>query len=162
MGALRPLRVRAYCPRCLAASDLGGESLRGAWRCACGEGRELADPVGPAGAASGTVQRCAFCGCEHLYVEKDFHQGLGCLLMIVLPAGVTPLLPWPLGISLPIVLLAVTAIDAVLYYAIVPFRTVCYTCCAEHRGGTLNPAHKPYDLTTAELFRKRADAAPPK
>lgn len=162
MASPRPLRVRAYCPRCWGACDLAGDRLRGPWSCDCGETRELAGPSDLADAEAGRVRRCAFCGCESLYIEKDFHQGLGCLLMVALPAGLAPLLPWPLGISLPVVLLAVTAVDACLYYAVVPFRTVCYHCCAEHRGGALNPAHAPYDLSTAELFQRRADEARPR
>ena len=154
-SSTKPLRVRAYCPRCRAATDLEGEGLCGSWRCPCGETRDLPGPGAASGPPDG-VARCAFCGCAHLYIEKDFHQGLGCVIM-----AAAPVLPWFLpmayGKGLLVSVLSLAAIDFVLYYTVVPFRTVCYNCCAEHRGGALNPEHKPYDLSTAELFQHRAD-----
>ena len=28
------------------------------------------------------VDACALCGCEHLYRQRDFNRGLGCLLVL--------------------------------------------------------------------------------
>mgnify|MGYP001581765640 CR=1 FL=1 len=74
-------------------------------------------------------------------------------------APVIPIfLPFVYGKGLLISVLGLAAVDYILYYGVVPFRTVCYRCLAEHRGGPLNPGHLPHDLSTAELFAKGADS----
>jgi hypothetical protein len=158
MAVLKPLRVRAYCPKCKAATELEGKTLAGPWECPCGEKRVLPGPYGdgaePSSGAPRPVVRCAYCGCGELYIEKDFNQGLGCLIMLAAPV-IPFFLPWPYGKGLLASVLALAAIDFILYYAVVPFRSVCYACCAEHRGGAPNPGHEPYELTKAELFQEK-------
>jgi hypothetical protein len=88
------------------------------------------------------VTRCAFCGCEELYFQKDFNRATG----IALVALGAVFVPWTYGLSL----LAVTIVDFVLY-KVLKDVTVCYSCRAVHRGYPLNPAHKPFDLVTHDI-----------
>jgi hypothetical protein len=97
---------------------------------------------------------CPSCGCEDLFIRKDFPQKLG--LAIVVVAGLTFLVL----ASMPRyfffgagVLLAAVLLDAALYL-FVPKITVCYRCRTEFRGVPLNPDHGGFELATAEKYRQ--------
>ena len=68
---------------------------------------------------------CPICGCRQFYLQKDFNQALGCLIMLT---GIV-LVPWTYGLSLPFFAL----IDWVFYKRI-PFIAVCYKCLTEFHG----------------------------
>lgn len=90
------------------------------------------------------VTRCAACGGEELYVQKDFNQKAG-LAIVVLGALLAPFTPYYAS------LFAAAAVDAVLF-AVLPEITVCYRCHAHYRGFLRNPRHEKYDLHRAEQY----------
>jgi hypothetical protein len=96
------------------------------------------------------VERCAACGHDELYFQKDFNRTTGVALVVVGAVFV----PWTYGISL----LAVTILDYIVW-RVVKDVIVCYRCQAVHRGYPPNPAIKPFDLATHD--RHVYGAAPP-
>lgn len=96
---------------------------------------------------------CMHCGCRDLFVRKDFPQKTG--LAVVVIAGVAFLFfaarrgTFYVGAW---VLVLAAAVDALLY-AFVPKVTTCYRCRADFRGVPLNPAHRAFELSTAEKYR---------
>jgi uncharacterized protein (DUF983 family) len=97
-----------------------------------------------------SVERCAACGHEELYFQKDFNRTTGIALVAVGAVFV----PWTWGLSL----LAVTVLDYIVW-RVVKDVIVCYQCQAVHRGYPPNPALKPFDLVIHD--RHVYGAAPP-
>lgn len=83
------------------------------------------------------IDRCAACGHDQLYFQKDFNRTTGVALVAI---GAV-LAPFTYFISLA----AVTILDYVIW-RIVKNVIVCYQCQAVHRGYPQNPAIKPFDL----------------
>jgi hypothetical protein len=124
-------------------------------------GREAGEPSRPCdscGAASSVVapdagsiiDRCAACGHDQLYFQKDFNRKTGIALVV---AG-SIFVPWTYGLSL----LGVTILDYIVW-RIVKDVIVCYECQAVHRGYPPNPRLKPFDLVIHD--RHVYGAAPP-
>ena len=97
------------------------------------------------------VERCAACGHEELYFQKDFNRTTGIALVVIGAVFV----PWTWGASL----LAVTILDYIVWRKVKDV-IVCYQCQAVHRGYAPNPAFKPFDLATHD--RHVYGAAPPR
>lgn len=117
---LEPAGVEIFCPR-------------------CGTPARLAFAAG-----SGMLQRCAACGSEALYVQRDFNRLLG--LAIVVVAALFAVQTF--GLSL----LAAAVLDLMLF-RLLPRITICYACDAVHRGLAVNPAHAAYDHHVEEDFK---------
>ena len=124
-------------------------------------GRAADEPPRPCeacGAASGVtappenavIERCAACGHDQLYFQKDFNRTTGIALVVVGAVFV----PWTYGLSL----LGVTILDYIVW-RMVKDVIVCYQCQAVHRGYPANPALKPFDLVIHD--RHVYGAAPP-
>ncbi|HYI09952.1 MAG TPA: hypothetical protein VEK57_12910 [Thermoanaerobaculia bacterium] len=96
------------------------------------------------------IDRCAACGHEELYFQKDFNRTTGIALVAVGAVFV----PWTWGLSL----LAVTVLDYIVW-RVVKDVIVCYQCQAVHRGYPANPGLKPFDLVVHD--RHVYGAAPP-
>jgi uncharacterized protein (DUF983 family) len=96
------------------------------------------------------VERCAACGHDELYFQKDFNRTTGVALVVIGAIFV----PWTWGASL----LAVTILDYIVWRKVKDV-IVCYQCQAVHRGYPPNPALKPFDLATHD--RHVYGAAPP-
>ena len=111
----------------------------------CGRNNGILAP-----SADATVEKCAVCGCDELYVQKDFNRATGIALVVLGAVFV----PWTYGLSL----LGVTIVDFALYYRLKSV-TVCYGCRSVYRGYGLNPAHNPFDLVVHD--RHVYGAAPP-
>ena len=77
---------------------------------------------------------CPLCGCRQFYIQKDFSQALGCLVMAL---GIV-LVPVTYGLSLPVFALA----DWFLFKKF-PMMSVCYRCGTEFKGFAI-PAHFKY------------------
>lgn len=97
----------------------------------CGTRAALAFPDGP-----GERRRCAACGSDALFVQRDFNRLLGLLIV-----GVAALFAVKTRF---VSLLAAAAIDLALY-RLLPRITICYACDAVHRGVPVNPVHTAYD-----------------
>ncbi len=78
---------------------------------------------------------CPVCQGRQFYIQKDFNQALGCLVMLI---GIV-FVPFTLGLSLPLF----AVIDWFLYRRI-SSMAVCYRCHSEFRGFKI-PVHlKPF------------------
>ena len=74
---------------------------------------------------AGRIEKCPACGCSQFYLQKDFNQALGCLVMLV---GIV-LVPFTYGISM----IVFAGIDWLLFRK-VPTMVVCYKCGGDIRG----------------------------
>lgn len=74
---------------------------------------------------------CPVCQCRQFYIQKDFNQALGCLIMLI---GIL-LVPKTYGLSLPLF----AAIDWLIHKK-VSTMIICYKCLSEFRGFSL-PEH---------------------
>jgi DNA-directed RNA polymerase subunit RPC12/RpoP len=109
----------------------------------CGAANDIVAP-------SGIIERCAACGHDQLYFQKDFNRTTGIAVVVVGSIFV----PWTYGLSL----LGVTILDYIVW-RLVKNVIVCYRCQAVHRGYPPSPALKPFDLATHD--RHIYGAAPP-
>ena len=80
-------------------------------------------------------ERCPICAGRQFYLQKDFNQSLGCLIMSI---GII-LVPWTYGLSLP-----VFALFDWICHKRVPSIVVCYKCLSEFRGFKIPPHFKPF------------------
>jgi hypothetical protein len=125
--------------------------------------------------ANGELRACARCATEDLYIQKDFPQGLG--LLIVVAGFVVSTVFWYYERPIPAYLILLTSalVDMALYYR-VPDVTICYRCLCQYRGPGSNPEQRfrPFDLAIGERYRQEriraeqlrargasADAPPP-
>jgi hypothetical protein len=145
------MRARYYCPDCLTAKDHGG-SDSGPFACEkCGRAYEgaLERVLGGEG-----VEACGFCGNRALFLQKDFDQRLGCLIMAA-SLGLALLVGWKAGwIWFTPVLLVSVVVDWVIAGRIKAV-TICYRCDAEYRDVPVNPHHKGYDPHVAERYAEK-------
>ncbi len=144
------MRVRYYCPACLTAKEHAGES--GAFACEkCGRAYQAAfdGVLGGEG-----VEICAYCQNRAFFLQKDFDQRLGCLIMAA-SLAVALLVGWKAGwIWFTPVLLVSVVVDWVVASRIRPV-TICYRCDAEYREVPVNPRHKGYDPHVAERYAEQ-------
>ena len=124
--AREPGEPAALCERCGAANDV------------------VAPP------ADTIIERCAACGHDQLYFQKDFNRTTGIAIVVLGSIFV----PWTYGLSL----LGVTILDYIVW-RLVRNVIVCYRCQAVHRGYPPNAAIKPFDLVVHD--RHVYGAAPP-
>ena len=145
------MRIRYYCPNCLTAMNFAGEASS-AFSCGkCGRGAS-ARFEGTAGEAG--VEHCAFCGNRAFFLQKDFDQRLGCLLMTI-SLGTALFIGSKFGwIWFTPVLLATVLVDWVVAARVRPV-TICYRCDAEYRDAPVNPRHRGYDPHVAERYARK-------
>jgi hypothetical protein len=136
--------VHYLCSKCeTRLARATGEPAR-----ACDDCQQWSDVVAPP--ENALIDRCAACGHDQLYFQKDFNRRTGVALVAI---GAI-LAPFTYFISLA----AVTVLDYVIW-RIVKNVIVCYECQAVHRGYPQNPAIKPFDLVVHD--RHVYGAAPP-
>ena len=142
------MRARFYCPDCLTAKEHDG-AVSGAFACEkCARAYE-ASFAGTSGGEA--VEACAFCGNHAFFLQKDFDQRLGCLVMAA-SLGLALFVGWKAGwIWFTPVLLVSVLIDWVVAARIKPV-TICYRCDAEYRDVPVNSRHKGYDPHVAERY----------
>ena len=106
----------------------------------CGTRAGLAQAAGGA-----PLERCAACGSEALFVQRDFNRMLGLVIVGIgaLFAVKTRFLS----------LLAATLADLMLY-RLLPRITVCYACDAIHRGVAVNPRHAAFDHHVEDYYKE--------
>jgi hypothetical protein len=143
--------VRYYCPDCMTGRDF--DSLEDAeFGCVkCGRIAEVR--AGGAVSAEG-VEQCVFCGGRAFFLQKDFDQRLGCLIM-ALSLAAALLIGWRLGwIWFTPALLASVAVDWIVAARVRPV-TICYRCDAEYREVPTSPRHRGYDPHVAERYAEK-------
>ncbi len=96
------------------------------------------------------VDRCAICGCEELFIRKDFPQRLGLLIVIVF--GLAAIYYFRIDVRIAWSILAGAVLLDLAIYAFVGRVTTCYACRAEYRKVTPNPRHEGFDLATSEKY----------
>jgi hypothetical protein len=137
---LRAPEIAFRCPRCAAEATAGADG-RGLCR-ACGTATVL--PVSSSLRDERLVDRCPACDGAVLYVQRDFNQKMG-LLIVVIGGALAPFTPYYSS------LFVAGLVDAALY-AVLPEITICYRCQAHFRGFRRNPRHNPFDLHVAEQY----------
>ena len=136
--------VHYLCPQCeQRLARTAGEAARACEE--CGAATEVTAPP-----ADAIIDRCAACGHEELYFQKDFNRTTGVALVAIGAVFV----PWTWGLSL----LAVTILVYIVW-RVVKDVIVCYDCQAVHRGYPANPRLEPFDLATHD--RHVYGSAPP-
>lgn len=144
------MEVRCLCPSCGSANRLGigadGIDRDGTLCRRCRRRLPVSQPE-VITSSSGPITRCAVCGDDKLYLQKDFDQRVGCAIV----AAGAALVPWTWGLSL-----GVCALVDYLLYRRLPPMTVCYVCGARYRGMAPHPDHAPYDLVTAQTWEARS------
>jgi hypothetical protein len=147
------VRARYYCPDCLAARDFEGEEAAGVKSCeGCGKVYEMATPA--SSLTDRGLERCAFCGNRAFFLQKDFDQRLGCLLMGI-SLAIALYVGWQFGwIWFTPVLLASVVVDWIVAARIRPV-TICYRCDAEYRDLPVHPRHKGWDPHVGERYAER-------
>ena len=106
----------------------------------CGDDRNIAD----AGWKENQVSTCPVCGCEHLYRQRDFHRGLGCLLVVI---GAV-LVPWTYGLSL----IVLSLVDWWLYRRLGD-SVVCYRCDTVFRDAVPTDRQGEVDLLKHDVVK---------
>ncbi len=96
--------------------------------------------------------RCAVCGGEEFYVQKDFNRRVG--LAVVVTTAVTAFIVMVIAGHLWgfLVLGAVTLADLVVY-RFLPEAEVCYLCQSVYRGFPLAPEHRGFYLGNEERYK---------
>lgn len=112
-------------------------------------------PLRPEAIGGGELHSCAWCATDDLYIQKDFPQGLGLLIVVVGFAISTVFWFYEMPIATYLVLLASALIDMILYYR-VPDVTICYRCLGQYRGAGAGGGgrFKPFDLAVGERYRQ--------
>jgi hypothetical protein len=138
------MRIRTQCRACglpFAAVILPAS---GELPCpGCGAARALA-AEGWSDGPDAAVDVCPLCGCRHLYRQRDFNRALGCLLVAVGAA----LVPWTLGLSLPVFGL----VDLWLYRRLHD-APVCYRCDTVYRDARPTPRQGDFDLLKHDVLK---------
>jgi hypothetical protein len=98
---------------------------------------------------------CPCCLTTDLYMQKDFPQAIGLMIVIVQFAISTVFWYYEMPIATYAVLLASALIDWALYPR-VPDVTICYRCSSQVRGEGSNPEKRfqPFDLAIGERYRQ--------
>ena len=101
-----------------------------------------------------SIAQCFVCGCDELYVRKDFSQRLG--LMIVIAAMVLSSIAWGFHWLYATygILFAAALIDVILYFSVGNLLQ-CYRCRAEYRGLPELDQGELFSLETHEKFRQQ-------
>ena len=90
------------------------------------------------------LDACPLCGCEHLYRQRDFNRGLGCLLVVI---GAI-LVPWTYGLSL----VALSLVDLWLYRRL-NNSVVCYRCDTVYRDAVPTARQVEVDLLKHDVIK---------
>jgi len=104
-------------------------------------------PVAAAGwrdGEPGAIETCPLCGSRHLYRQRDFNRGLGCLLVLVGAA----LAPWTFGLSL----VGFSLLDWWLWRRL-PDAVVCYKCDTVYRDARPGPGQRDFDLLKHDVVK---------
>ena len=139
------MTVQFHCPHCERLEKVPIPPSAGSWSCpGCGGEVPTFEPWN-LGGGTRSFERCALCGGERFYTQRDFNQRIGCVI-----AGLgAALSPFTYGISLLVCL----AIDLGLYY-LLEEATVCYRCGAVYRGMPVDSRHKAFDLHVAAMVEE--------
>lgn len=144
------IRARFECPACKIDSSQVGIEPDGTMRC---EHCDWTKPVVERSLEGERLFRCPLCGTDEMYVQKDFPERVG--LLIVVSGVVIASIFWYnyswIGAIGTLVVFGV--IDWILFHTRKEV-TVCYRCLSQFRDMDVNPEHKAHDLAIGERFRQ--------
>jgi hypothetical protein len=143
------MQIVSFCEACYAGTSLDVSAGPTEVLCRkCGRRRDVR--LSPSIVEKNVVDRCALCGCGHLYIEKDFNGYVGAAIIATAIAASAVL--WARNIFWSIGVLAAAALVDLAVWTLSRERTVCYRCVAQYRGAGPNPEHERYELGTAGRF----------
>jgi uncharacterized protein (DUF983 family) len=101
------------------------------------------------------VDRCALCGHDNLYIQKDFNRALGISIVVIGVMLSLVLFAQSNAFYAMLALIGTAVVDAIIYF-IVGEVTVCYACHTIYRGFDPNPDHAPFNLEFLERYGGQA------
>jgi hypothetical protein len=101
------------------------------------------------------VDRCALCGHDNLYIQKDFNRALGISIVVIGVMLSLVLFAQSNAFYAMLALIGTAVVDAIIYF-IVGEVTVCYACHTIYRGFDPNPDHAPFNLELLERYGGQA------
>lgn len=140
------------CPECKAVNRVPNAETAAEFTCAqCRHHREAK----PGSVTPDGLCHCPYCGTDKLYVQKDFPQGLGLVIVIAGFALATYFWYIVRPMATYAVLLGSALVDLVLWKK-VPDVVICYRCLGQMRGPDVKPIGRflPFDLEIGETFRQ--------
>jgi len=145
------MNITFACPDCDTTSRLSLDDVDSLSCPAC----DWKQPLKANVADSKEVHECLVCGCQELFLRKNFSQRLG--VAIVVLAAVTSSIAWAyhrLYLTYGI-LFAAASLDLALYFSVGNLLQ-CYRCHAEYRGLAGLESGEPFSLETHERYRQQA------
>lgn len=145
------MNVTFACPECDTTSRV---PLLGTDRVSC-SACEWSRPLDSRVADTQGVEQCVVCGCQELFLRKNFSQRLG--VTIVVLAAVASSITWAYHLQYVTygILFAAALLDLVLYFCVGNLLQ-CYRCHAEYRGLAGLESGEPFSLETHERYRQQA------
>jgi hypothetical protein len=146
------MELTFQCPQCKSVNHIPSLETTEQARCArC----ECEHALHPELVAGGELHGCPWCATTDLYIQKDFPQGLGLLIVIVGFVISTVFWYFERPFFTYLVLLSSALLDLILYYK-VPDVTICYRCLSQIRGPGSSPGagFQPFDLSIGERYRQ--------
>jgi hypothetical protein len=140
------------CPECKMVNRV--KNAEGAAEFTC-EGCRYVRQAKPGSILPEGVCHCPYCGTEKLYIQKDFPQGLGLVIVIAGFAWATYYWYQVRPLAAYGVLLGSALLDLILWKK-VPDVAMCYRCLGQMRGPDVKPLGRfgPFDLEVGETFRQ--------
>jgi hypothetical protein len=155
------VNIAFLCPHCKTQLRFDDLSQSDAPCPACGQ--SIALRISDRMRGENVVERCVICGCNRVYVQKDFNRALGVSIFAVGAVLFLLLAVYNRLVEGTLVWGAFVAADALLY-KFLPSVTICYKCHAQYRDFSPNPDTQPFELGLAEKYDpldKRAGAENP-
>ncbi len=103
----------------------------------------------------GCLDECLVCGCQELFIRKNFSQRIGVAIVIV--AAGSSALAWAyyMWYTAYGILFAAALLDLYLYFTVGNLLQ-CYRCGTEYRGLPHLDDHEAFSLETHEKYRQQA------
>ena len=146
-----PMNITFACPDCDTTSRLSLDDADSVSCAACDWKR----PVKASVAKSQQVDACLVCGCQELFLRKNFSQRVGVTIVVLAALGSSVAWAYHQLYLTYAILFAAAALDLVLYFSVGNLLQ-CYRCHAEYRGLAGLESGEPFSLETHERFRQQA------
>lgn len=145
------INLRLECPKCQTPLRVDEIQQPGEFpiECSCG----WKESVDPSVIDNGRITRCPVCKTDDLYIQKDFPERIGVVIVVIGIVGAT--LAWALysWVWWVAILFGSFVVDWILFNTRKDV-TVCYRCLAQFRNVVPNPDHHPFDLAIGERYRQ--------